>query len=133
MCEKVQRFPYFIPKPFASVNFKLERNILGIYYFSLQQDSVTTCNFESMDVIVLCPDSLMNYIGPSLKYVSANVPTGPHSPCLLSVGALQSGGRRNLVMRPAAGAVKRQRCSMSWRTSYPCPTASAPIWTRLPS
>lgn len=51
----------------------------------------------------------------------------------LPIGTLQNGVRRNLVMRRVADAVRRQRCSTSWRTSYPCLTVLAPIWTKPPS
>lgn len=49
------------------------------------------------------------------------------------VGAAQSGVRRNLEMRRAAGAVRRQRCFMSWPASCLSHTASAHIWIKPPS
>lgn len=48
-------------------------------------------------------------------------------------GTLQKGARKSLVMQHAAGAVKRQRCSMSWPISCRYPTASARTWTKPPS
>lgn len=52
---------------------------------------------------------------------------------LCVVGAAQSGVRRNLETRRAAGAVRRRRCFMKWPVSCLSHTASAHIWIKPPS
>lgn len=52
---------------------------------------------------------------------------------LSPAGWVRSAGRRNRGTQQDAVVERSQRCSMSWPSSCPSPTAPAPAWTRPPS
>lgn len=48
-------------------------------------------------------------------------------------GWVQSGERRSREMQRDVAVGRSRRCFTSWLRNCPCPTASAPVWTRRPS